>query len=201
MAHNNTLPLAAELEKEKLQESGANFANWYRRVKIVLKGNGKEYVLEATLGDAPDDNATVEVAERFQTRSSDYTIVQNTMLAAMEPGLQKKFEDRGPYETIVELRNMFMKQVRTERFDLTHALLNCKMEEGSSVFDLVWKMHGYVLRLEELDAPWSTELFIDLILTSLPPSFDDFVAEYNIHGMNETLPEFFTMLRVYEMHL
>src|SRR5664279_4750649 len=200
MAHNNTLPLVAELEKEKLQEYGTNFANWYRRVKIVLKGNGKDYVLEATLGDTPDVNATDEV-EKFQTRSSDYTIVQNTILAAMEPGLQRKFENWGPYETIVELQSMFMKQVRPERFALTQALLSCKMEEGSPVIDHVWKMHGYVLRLEALDAPWSTELFIDLILTSLPPSFDDFVADYNVHGMNETLPEFFTMLRVYEMHL
>ena len=201
MARNNTLPLAEYLENGKLQESGTNFVDWYHGVKIVLKGNEKDYVLEATLGDTPDENAMAEVVNKFQTRSSDYIIVQSTILVAMEPGLQKKFENWGPYETIVELQSMFMKQVRSERFALTQALLSCKMEEGSPVFDHVWKMHGYVLRLEALDAPWSTELFIDLILTSLPPSFDDFVADYNVHGMNETLPEFFTMLRVYEMHL
>ena len=58
MARNTTFPLAAILEKEKLHESETNFVDWYRNVRIVLKGAKKEYVLEATLGNPPPDNAT-----------------------------------------------------------------------------------------------------------------------------------------------
>lgn len=102
MAHNNTILLVAALENEKLQESRSNFMDWYHRLEVVFKSNKKDYVLEATLGDDPE-NTTVEAVEEFQKRSSDYAMVQSTILAAMEPGLQKQFEDWGPYETIVEL--------------------------------------------------------------------------------------------------
>ena len=108
MARNiNNFPIAAILEKKKLQESGTNFVDWYRNVRIVLKGVKKEYVLEATLGDPPLENAPEQAQNVYQTRSDDYIIVQCAILAAMEPNLQKRFEDWGPYETIVELKGMF----------------------------------------------------------------------------------------------
>ena len=53
MARNSTFPLAAILEKDRLHEYGTNFVDWYRNVRIVLKGAKKDYVLEATLGDEP----------------------------------------------------------------------------------------------------------------------------------------------------
>jgi hypothetical protein len=37
-----------------------------------------------------------------------------------------------------------------------------------------------------------------MILKSLPPSFDGFVMNYNMHGMNKTLTELFAMLKVAE---
>src|SRR5664279_4437422 len=171
MAHNNSFPLAAILEKEKLHESGTNFADWYRNVRIVMKGAKKDYVFEATLGDAPYDNATQTVLDLFQQRSDDYIGVQCAILAAMEPELQKRFENWGPYETIVELQGMFQKQARSERFEISQALLNCKMVEGSSVNAHVIKLHGYVQRLEALGVPFPPEHGTDLILNSLPPSF------------------------------
>ena len=45
MARNNNFPLAVILEKEKLHESWTNFVDWYRNVRIVLKGAKKDYVL------------------------------------------------------------------------------------------------------------------------------------------------------------
>ena len=84
---------------------------------------------------------------------------------------------------------MFEKQARAEIFDISKALFSCKMTEGSSVFYHVFKLHGYILRLEAMGVPVPTEQIIDLILSSLPPSFDGFVMDYNIHGMNNTLPK------------
>ena len=95
MAHNSTFTLAGILEKDKLHESGTNFVDWYRNVRIVLKGCKKDYVLEATLGDSPE-----EAMNLFHQRSDDYIGVQCAMLAAMEPELQKRFENWGPFETI-----------------------------------------------------------------------------------------------------
>ena len=133
MARNNLFPINVILEKEKLHESGTNFVDWYRNVRIVLKGCKKDYVLEATLGDSPPENATEEAMNLFYQRSDDYIAVQCAMLAAMEPELQKRFENWGPFETINELKGMFQQQARAERYEISQALLDCKMAEGSSV--------------------------------------------------------------------
>ena len=48
----------AFLEKEKLKESGSNFTDWHRNVRIILSGCKKSFVLESPLGDAPADSAS-----------------------------------------------------------------------------------------------------------------------------------------------
>ena len=85
MARNSTFPLAGILDKDKLHESGTNFVDWYRNVRIVLKGGKKEYVLEATQGDSPPKNSTEEAMNLFYQCSDDYIAIQCAMLAAMEP--------------------------------------------------------------------------------------------------------------------
>ena len=127
MARNSTFPLAGILEKDKLHESGTNFVDWYRNVRIVLKGCKKDYVLEATLGDSPNENATEEAMNPFYQRSDDYIDVQCAMLPAMEPELQTRFENWGPVETINELKGMFQQQARDERYEISQALLDCKV--------------------------------------------------------------------------
>ena len=93
---------------------------------------------------------------------------------------------------------MFQQQARAERYEISQALLDCKMAEGSSVSAHVIKLHGYVQRLEALGVPFPAELGTDIILKSLPPSYDGFVMNFNMHGMNKTLGELFTMLKVAE---
>ena len=131
--NNNSFPLIAILEKEKLHESGTNFVDWFRNVRIVLRGTKKEYVLDATLGAPPLDDATEEAERLFQQHSDDYITVQCALLAAMEPELQKRFETWGPYETINELKYLFQQQARAERFEISQTLIDCKMVEGSSI--------------------------------------------------------------------
>jgi hypothetical protein len=107
MAHNQNFPIATILEKEKLHQSGTNFVDWFRNIRIVVKGAKKDYVLEATLGDPPIEEATVATKEIYQQHVDDYVIVQCALLASMEPKLQKRFEDWGPFETINDLKNLF----------------------------------------------------------------------------------------------
>ena len=65
MAHNSAFPITQLLEKEKLHESGINFMDWFRNVRIILKGAKKDYVLEQTLGLAPVDDATDDAVRVF----------------------------------------------------------------------------------------------------------------------------------------
>jgi hypothetical protein len=44
-------------EKEKLENNGSNFTNWFRKLRIILAGRQKANVLEKVLGDAPSKTA------------------------------------------------------------------------------------------------------------------------------------------------
>ena len=46
---NSVFPLASVLQQNKLD--GTNFADWYRNLKIVLKQQKKEYILEKPVPD------------------------------------------------------------------------------------------------------------------------------------------------------
>jgi hypothetical protein len=41
----------------------------------------------------------------------------------MEPELQKRFENWSPFETINELKDLFQRQARIERYEISQALL------------------------------------------------------------------------------
>ncbi|KAK8563290.1 hypothetical protein V6N12_035440 [Hibiscus sabdariffa] len=52
---NNTISLRSLLEKEKL--NGINFLDWFRNLRIVLKQERKEYVVEEPVPNDPGANA------------------------------------------------------------------------------------------------------------------------------------------------
>ena len=55
MASNTTfnLSLPSIIEKDKL--NGTNFLDWYRNLRIVLKQERKEYILDQPVLDEPAD--------------------------------------------------------------------------------------------------------------------------------------------------
>ena len=198
MAPHPTFALAPMLEKDKLTATGGNFTDWYRNLRIVLKSAKKEYILEKTLGDAPPDSATADEVNIYQSRSDDSIAVQCIMLASMEPELQKRFENYGAYEIIVELTALFQQQARAERYEISKALFECKMKEGDSVSQHILKLAGYWQRLEALGLKFPAELATDLVLASLPVSYNGFIMNYNMNGMNKSVNELFNMLKTAE---
>ena len=93
MAPSNSLPqlssfaLRSILEKDKL--NGTNFTNWYRNLRIVLKHDKKDHVLDTPLPDEPDDDATVAVHNAYRKTRDDSMEISCLMLAHMEPDLQQ----------------------------------------------------------------------------------------------------------------
>ena len=57
MSSNTTynLSLRSILKKDKL--NGTNFLDWYRNLRIVLKQERKEYILDQLVPDEPSANA------------------------------------------------------------------------------------------------------------------------------------------------
>ncbi|KAL0445114.1 UNVERIFIED_CONTAM: hypothetical protein Slati_2234100 [Sesamum latifolium] len=73
------------------------------------------------------------------------------------------------------------------------------MIEGSSVREHGVMMLFLVEKLKDLQADFEkVETYVDVILQSLPPSFDQFIINYNMNGLEKSLHELINMLVQYE---
>ena len=121
------------------------------------------------------------------------------MLKSLESGLQKRFERHGPYEMFQELNLIFQANTRVERYEVSNKFYSCKMEENSSVSEHILKMSGYHKHLIQLGVNLPIDSVIHRVLQSLPPSYKSFVMNYNMQGMDKTIPELFAMLKAAEV--
>ena len=184
------------LDKDKL--NGTNYTDWVRNLRIVLRADKREHVLDTPIPDEPAEDATNAVKNAYKRACDDSLEVGCFMLGAMEPELQKQFENMEAHDMIVGLKGMFQTQARTERYNVSKAFLECKLPEGAPVSSHVIKMVGYTQSLEKLGFPISQELATDFILASLPPSYGSFISNYHMHGMDKDLTELCGMLKTAE---
>ncbi|KAK8593576.1 hypothetical protein V6N12_045653 [Hibiscus sabdariffa] len=196
---NNTISLRSLLEKEKL--NGINFLDWFRNLRIVLKQERKEYVIEEAVPNDPGPNASRADKDKFKKHMDDMVDVGCLMLATMTPELQKQHENMVAYEMIQNLKEIYEGQTRQERYETSKALFQCKMSEGSSVGAHVIKMMGCIQTLEKLGFALNDELATDVILQSLPDSSNQFVLNFNMNEINKTLPQLLGMLRTAESNM
>ena len=94
-----------------------------------------------------------------------------------------------------ELKLIFQGNARVERYEVSNKFYSCKMEENSSVSEHILTMSGYHNHLTLLGVNLPDDCVIDRVLQSLPPSYKGFVMNYNMQGMEKTIPELFTMLK------
>ena len=111
-------------------------------MRIILIAAQKNYVLDAPLG-VPPPPAIADIVNAWQSRVDDYSIVQCAMLYGLEPGLERRFERHGAYEMFQELKLIFQKNARIERYEVSNKFYSYKMEEISSVSEHILKMSGY----------------------------------------------------------
>ena len=62
-------------------------------------------------------------------------------------------------------------------------------------------MSGYHNHLTQLGVNLPDDSVIDRVLQSLPPSYKSFLMNYNMQGMDKTIPELFAMLKVAEVEI
>ena len=122
------------------------------------------------------------------------------MFYGLEPGLQRCFEHHGAYEMFQELKLIFQENARIERYEVSNKFYSCKME-NSSVSKHILRMYGYHNHLTQLGVNLPDDSVIDRVLQSLPPSYKSFVMNYNMQGMDKTIPELFAMLKVAEVEI
>ncbi|KAL0400367.1 UNVERIFIED_CONTAM: hypothetical protein Sradi_2380000 [Sesamum radiatum] len=84
------------------------------------------------------------------------------------------------------------------RYAAKKAFFGTKMIEGSSVQSHGVKMLFLVEKLEYLKVGLNNVTYIDVILQSLPPSYDPFIVNYNMNGLEKSIHELIYMLVQYE---
>ncbi|KAL0394460.1 UNVERIFIED_CONTAM: hypothetical protein Slati_4412200 [Sesamum latifolium] len=81
------------------------------------------------------------------------------------------------------------------RYAMTKAFFSMRMIEGSSIRKHGVMMLSLVEKLKDLQADFEEEeTYVDLILQSLPPSFDQFIISYDMNGFEKSLHELIDML-------
>ena len=191
--------LRSILDKEKL--SGTNFLDWHRNLRIVLKHDKKQYVLETPVPEEPPSSAPKAERDAYKKHVDDANETACLMLATMNSELQKQHENMAAFDMIGHLKTLYQEEARNERFQVSKALFNSKLAEGTPVGPHVLKMIGYVENLERLGFPLGKELATDLILQSLPDSFSQFVLNFNMNDLDRSLPELLSMLRTTEQNM
>ncbi|XP_076888707.1 uncharacterized protein LOC143539212 [Bidens hawaiensis] len=148
----------------------------------------KLYVLDGPVPLEPENN-TIAGRKVLEKHNDDPTKFACIILDTMSSELVKGLEDLGAYEMIEQLKGMFQKQVRQERFDTMKQLISYKMERRSLVSAHVVKMNGYIDQLKKLYWPMSDEMAADFILNSLPGSYDQCVMNFNMNAWVRTVSE------------
>jgi hypothetical protein len=96
------------------------------------------------------------------------------------------------------LCEMFENQAMAERYNISKALFACKMAEGSPVSHHVMKMMGYIETLTKLGCEIKDDLATDVILRSLPSSYELFIMNFHMNGMEKTVVELHGILKIPE---
>lgn len=175
MSSGSNFNLWLILDKEKLNET--NFVDWNWNLRIVLKQEKRDYVLNTPYPEEPENVAhTTSEYRAYVKHTDDAMDVQCLMLACMNYELQKQFESTNQYDMIVELRAMFKNQARIAKLNTSNALFGCKHAEGAPVNSHVIKMIGYIKSLQRLGFFLDDDLATDVILQSLPASFEPFIV-------------------------
>ncbi|KAL0367508.1 UNVERIFIED_CONTAM: hypothetical protein Sradi_3640900 [Sesamum radiatum] len=84
------------------------------------------------------------------------------------------------------------------RYATKKLFFGTKMAKGSSVQSCGVKMLSLVEKLEDLKPGINNDTYIDVILQSLPPSYDPFIVNYNMNGHEKSIHELINMLVQYE---
>ncbi|KAL0313096.1 UNVERIFIED_CONTAM: hypothetical protein Sradi_5708900 [Sesamum radiatum] len=126
-------------------------------------------------------------------------MVRSIILASMTNEIQKQYDRLEDVPSIMlRMKYVYAVPDRYIRYAAIKAFFKTKMAEGSSVQSHGVKMLSLVEKLEDLKAGLNNDTYIDMILQSLPPSYDPFIVNYNMNGLEKSTHELINILVQYE---
>ncbi|KAL0455902.1 UNVERIFIED_CONTAM: hypothetical protein Slati_0929400 [Sesamum latifolium] len=113
--------------------------------------------------------------------------------------IQKQYDRLEDVPSIMlRMKDVYAVPDRHIRYAVTKAFFRTKMAEGSSVQSHGVTMLSFIEKLEDLKAGLDNDTYIDVILQSLSPSYDPFIVNYNMNGLEKSIHELINMLIQYE---
>ena len=73
------------------------------------------------------------------------------------------------------------------------------MRENESLCTHVQKLERYIEKLKKFNLKFDDELVVDIVLASLPASYDQFILNYHMKEGETTLTEFHSLLKTAEL--
>ncbi|XP_042386586.1 uncharacterized protein LOC121978288 [Zingiber officinale] len=167
--------------------------------KIVGASEKIAYTLDKAPPKEAAVNATPDELEKLEKWSDHYLQARCYMLALMSNELQRWFEETVDTKDIhIHLQELYDAQTRSVRHAIVKELITARMQDGALVHEHGVKMIGLIEKLINLYLVIPHELLVDIILLSLPSSFDNFVLNFNMNKLEATLEELVNMLANYE---
>ncbi|KAL0462671.1 UNVERIFIED_CONTAM: hypothetical protein Slati_0154700 [Sesamum latifolium] len=118
-------------------------------------------------GSSPEERLT------FDKWLEDNRKVRSIILASMTNEIQKQYDRLDDVPSIMlRIKEVYVVPDRHIRYVATKAFFGINMAKGSSVQSHGIKMLSLVEKLEDLKAGLNNDTYIDVILQSLPPSYD-----------------------------
>ncbi|KAL0406023.1 UNVERIFIED_CONTAM: hypothetical protein Slati_3916200 [Sesamum latifolium] len=153
--------------------NGTNYNDWLRNLRIVLDFKNQGYVLDKPLRTALPEGSSPEERVTFDKWLEDNHKVRSIILASMTNEIQKQYDRLEDVPSIMlRMKDVYAVPDRHIRYTL--------------------------IKLEDLKAGLDNDTYIDVILQSLPPSYDPFIINYNMNGLENSIHELINMLVQYE---
>ncbi|XP_077223390.1 uncharacterized protein LOC143856998 [Tasmannia lanceolata] len=163
---------------------------------LVLTAAKVYWVLTTAKHEEPTVDAPQAEWDRRQKWTDDNEMAKCYILGSMSNVLQQQHVGMATSTEIMpNLKELFGEQNRTARLIAIKGLVSTKMVEGTPVRDHKLKMMGFLNELDILGAIMDAETQIDIVLASLPGSFNEFVMTYHMNKLTMTLTELLNQLQ------
>ncbi|KAL0290510.1 UNVERIFIED_CONTAM: hypothetical protein Scaly_2668300 [Sesamum calycinum] len=138
--------------------------------------------------------------DRFTQWHEDNRKVRSIVLSSISNEIQKQYERyEDVWSTMHRMKELYAVPDRYIRYAETKAFSGVRMIEGWSVREHGVMMLSLVEKLKDLQADFNKEeTFVDVILQSLPTSYDQFIINFNMSGLEKSLHELINMLVQYK---
>ncbi|KAL0293215.1 UNVERIFIED_CONTAM: Transposon Ty2-OR2 Gag-Pol polyprotein [Sesamum radiatum] len=190
-------PLTLIMETNKF--NGTNYNDWLRNLRIVLDFENQGYVLDKPLPTALPEGSSLEERVTFNKWHEDNRKVRSIILVSMTNEIQKQYDRLDDVPSIMlRMKDVYAVPDRHIRYAAKKAFFRTKITKGSSVQSHGVTMLSLVEKLEDLKAGLNNDTYIDVILQSLPPSYEPFIVNYNMNGLEKSIHELINMPVQYE---